>query len=115
MSDTPFNIEPIAHEINARAKSYAIGTLQTIRKELHGFSRRPGNGAENVADQHASGLGTKIDVVLRRSAKEFWYYEIKTALSPRACIREALGQVMEYAYWPGKRSDASDHLWRNRP
>lgn len=57
-------------------------------------------GAENVADEHASGLGTKIDVVLRRSAKEFWYYEIKTALSPRAYIREALGQVMEYAYWP---------------
>jgi hypothetical protein len=57
-------------------------------------------GAENVADEHASGLGTKIDVVLRRSANEFWYYEIKTALSPRACIREALGQVMEYAYWP---------------
>ncbi|WP_441255670.1 hypothetical protein [Tardiphaga sp. 285_C5_N1_2] len=57
-------------------------------------------GAENVADEHASGLGSKIDVVLRRSAKEFWYYEIKTALSPRACIREALGQVMEYAYWP---------------
>jgi hypothetical protein len=57
-------------------------------------------GAENVADEHASGLGTKIDVVLRRRADEFWYYEIKTALSPRACIREALGQVMEYAYWP---------------
>jgi hypothetical protein len=57
-------------------------------------------GAENVADEHASGLGTRIDVVLRRAAKEFWYYEIKTALSPRACIREALGQVMEYAYWP---------------
>jgi hypothetical protein len=58
-------------------------------------------GAENVADEHPSGLGTKIDVVLRRSAKEFWYYEIKTGLSPRACIREALGQVIEYAHWPG--------------
>ncbi|MBR1029396.1 hypothetical protein [Bradyrhizobium liaoningense] len=57
-------------------------------------------GAENVADEHASGLGTKIDVVLRRTANEFWYYEIKTALSPRACIREALGQIMEYSYWP---------------
>jgi hypothetical protein len=27
--------------------------------------------------------------------------QIKTALSPRACLREALGQLMEYAYWPG--------------
>jgi hypothetical protein len=58
------------------------------------------HGAENVADEHASGLGTKIDVVLRRTGNEFWFYEIKTALSPRACIREALGQLMEYAYWP---------------
>jgi hypothetical protein len=58
-------------------------------------------GAANVADEHASGSGTKIDVVLRRAADEFWYYEIKTAHSPRACLREALGQIMEYAYWPG--------------
>jgi hypothetical protein len=60
-------------------------------------------GAENVADEHPSGLGTKIDVVLRRAPEEYWYYEIKTAHSPRSCIREALGQVMEYAYWPGSR------------
>lgn len=60
-------------------------------------------GAENVADEHPSGLGTKIDVVLRRAPEEYWYYEIKTAHSPRSCIREALGQVMEYAYWPGAR------------
>jgi len=58
-------------------------------------------GAENVADEHATGLGTKIDVVVRQGWNEFWYYEIKTACSPRACLREALGQVLEYAYWPG--------------
>ncbi len=63
-------------------------------------------GAANVADQHPSGLGTKIDVVLRRGGSEFWYYEIKTACSPRACLREALGQVMEYAYWPGAQEPA---------
>jgi hypothetical protein len=60
-------------------------------------------GLGNVADEHPSGLGTKIDVVVRRSENEFWYYEIKTAWSPRACLREALGQLMEYAYWPGAR------------
>jgi hypothetical protein len=58
-------------------------------------------GADNVADEHPSGLGTKIDVVVRHGRDEFWYYEIKTASSPRACLREALGQVLEYAYWPG--------------
>ena len=27
-------------------------------------------------------------------------FEIKTALAPRDCVREALGQLLEYAYWP---------------
>jgi hypothetical protein len=58
-------------------------------------------GSHNVRDEHPTTLGTKIDVVVRRSENEFWYYEIKTALSPRACLREAFGQLMEYAYWPG--------------
>jgi hypothetical protein len=58
-------------------------------------------GRDNVADEHLSGLGTKIDVVLRRKHNEYWYFEIKTAASPRACLREALGQLLEYAYWPG--------------
>lgn len=30
----------------------------------------------------------------------YWFYEIKTALSARACIREALAQLLEYSYWP---------------
>jgi len=60
-------------------------------------------GSDNVGDEQVTVLGTKIDVVVRRSENEFWYYEIKTALSPRACLREALGQLMEYAYWPGAR------------
>jgi hypothetical protein len=67
-------------------------------------------GKDNVADEHPSGLGTKIDVVVRRSAKEYWYYEIKTALSPRACLREAMGQVLEYAYWPGVREREATRL-----
>jgi hypothetical protein len=60
-------------------------------------------GPENVGDEQVTALGTKIDVVVRRGENEFWYYEIKTALTPRACLREAFGQLMEYAYWPGAR------------
>ena len=28
-------------------------------------------------------------------------YEIKTSRAPRDCIREAMGQLLEYGYWPG--------------
>jgi hypothetical protein len=56
-----------------------------------------------VGTEKASGVGTRIDVVVRQG-NEFWFYEIKTAQSPRACLREALGQLPEYAFWPGAQA-----------
>lgn len=57
-------------------------------------------GRDNVGTERPSGVGTKVDVVVRKG-KEFWFYEIKTALTARACLREALGQLLEYSFWPG--------------
>ena len=56
-------------------------------------------GDKNVGDEQQSGVGAKVDVVVRRR-KAYWFYEIKTADSPRACLREAIGQLLEYAFWP---------------
>ena len=41
-----------------------------------------------------------IDIVVKLES-EYWFYEIKTALTPRACLREAIGQLLEYGFWPG--------------
>jgi hypothetical protein len=30
-----------------------------------------------------------------------WFFEVKTAQTVRACLREAVGQLLEYALWPG--------------
>jgi hypothetical protein len=57
-------------------------------------------GAQHVGTELPSGVGTSVDVVVRRN-DGYWFYEIKTARSPRACLREALGQLLEYAFWPG--------------
>lgn len=57
-------------------------------------------GTENVRTEQPSGVGTLIDIVVKMK-EEFWFYEIKTALTPRACLREAIGQLLEYAFWPG--------------
>ena len=54
-------------------------------------------GAE-VGTEHPDGNGRYIDLVARRG-EAFDFYEIKSGLSPRLCIREALGQLLEYAYW----------------
>jgi len=59
-------------------------------------------GAENVGAEISSGVGTRIDLVVRNGG-EYWFYEIKTELTPRACLRLALGQLLEYAYWPGAK------------
>ena len=41
-----------------------------------------------------------IDAIVRTSAVRI-LFEIKTASTARGCIREALGQVLDYACWPG--------------
>ena len=55
-------------------------------------------GAE-VGTEHHDGKGGYIDLVAcRDGALEF--YEIKTDTSPRLALRNAIGQLLEYAYWP---------------
>jgi hypothetical protein len=55
-------------------------------------------GDKNVGDEQQTGVGTKVDVVVRRG-RVYWFYEIKTANSPRICLRQAIGQLLEYAFW----------------
>lgn len=63
---------------------------------------------KNVGTEIPTGNGTSIDVVVKTN--EFcWFYEIKTACSVKACIRQAIPQLLEYAYWHGK-DDKADRL-----
>jgi len=57
-------------------------------------------GRHHVGTEQVCTSGKRIDAVVR-SGNEYWLYEIKTSSSPRACIREALGQLLEYCLWPG--------------
>lgn len=41
-----------------------------------------------------------IDLVVGH-AGELWFYEVKTASTVRGCLREAIGQLLEYALWRG--------------
>lgn len=56
-------------------------------------------GKDSVGTELPTGNGMRIDVVLKH-AKGMWFYEIKTFHSPRACIRDAIGQLLEYSHWP---------------
>lgn len=58
------------------------------------------HGESCVGTELSPGYGdTSIDVVTDVE-QVTTFYEIKTASSMRLCVREALSQLMEYAYWP---------------
>jgi hypothetical protein len=63
------------------------------------------HGKDNVRTEQPSGVETLIDIVVK-SKDEYWFYEIKTALTARACLREAIGQLLEYGFWPGSQEPA---------
>jgi hypothetical protein len=71
-------------------------------------------GKENVSAEQPSGVGTLIDIVLKLK-NEYWFYEIKTALTPRACLREAIGQLLEYGFWPGAQEPTKFVIVGERP
>lgn len=58
-------------------------------------------GVENVCVEHDC-FGNSIDIVVQESPGSLWFYEIKTASSARTCIRQAIGQLFEYAYGYGR-------------
>lgn len=55
----------------------------------------------NIGTENNSGYSTKIDLV-RRLGNNYIFYEIKVYDNLKMCIREALGQLMEYSCWCGK-------------
>ena len=87
-------------KVSLAARELEISLRHNVLQEALCHGLEDEYGAENVGDEQASGVGTSIDVVVRHKEK-FHFYEIKTALSPRACLRQALGQLLEYAFWPG--------------
>jgi len=56
-------------------------------------------GVKNVIAEFSNVGRTRADIVVLRKNGD-WFYEIKTADSARECVREALGQILEYAFWP---------------
>jgi hypothetical protein len=58
-------------------------------------------GKNHVGCENFTCLGTRIDLVVKQDDK-YRFYEIKTDLSPRVCLRQAIGQLLEYAFFgPG--------------
>lgn len=57
---------------------------------------------DTVDMETGTGMGTNIDVVLVRGKGKPTFFEVKTYPSAKKSIREALGQLLEYAYYPSR-------------
>ncbi len=56
-------------------------------------------GENNVSIEQKLPSGAKVDAVTRLNDERNRLYEVKVAGSVRLCLRAALGQLLEYAYW----------------
>jgi hypothetical protein len=59
------------------------------------------HGEDCVGIEYEARGGGRVDAIVR-TASERVLYEIKTASTARACVREALGQLLDYGCWPGR-------------
>lgn len=55
-------------------------------------------GDKAVATEHPTGTGGRADALLRHDDGSLELYEIKPATTAREAVRQALGQLLEYAY-----------------
>jgi hypothetical protein len=105
---TPFDFQPglslraPSTTASLAARELDINLRHNILQEALYHKLADRYGADNVGVELPSGAGTSVDVVVRDKG-QFYFYEIKTAQSPRACLRQALGQILEYSFWPGSQ------------
>lgn len=96
------SVEPITRSTPARTKANQLHN--DIQNRLYAYLKAK-LGAANVGTEIDTGSGTAIDVATKEKSK-VTFYEIKTSKSVRASIRQAIPQLLEYAYWPNeKRAD----------
>ena len=99
-----FDPERPAGEERARAKtatttagvSEVSDRHEVLQRALKSELEREG---AVVRIENRDGRGGYIDLVARRNG-EYEFYEIKTDATARLAIRHAIGQLLEYAYWP---------------
>jgi len=80
-------------DVNLRHNDIQWGVHKHLVK-IHGY--------QHVRTEHPTIGGKKIDVAVK-TADYFNIYEIKTSSSLRSCIRDAVGQLLEYSHWPGSQ------------
>lgn len=72
---------------------------QEIEEHLYAFLKNNGIGVNSIACDTLSFGGKLADVVVQHSKNSYSIYEIKTNIDLRSGLREAVGQLLDYANW----------------
>lgn len=86
---------------NTKEKEICVDIRHSILQSALAAELANEFGENNVCIENPFG-GNKIDIVLKTD-NGFNFYEVKIASSAKSCIRQAFGQLMEYAFWPGRK------------
>jgi hypothetical protein len=90
-SRTTSSTSPSIIEVSLRHNEIEDELVEALRAEF---------GPQCVGSEHPTGTGGVADVLVSRGAV-FDIYEIKIGSTARSCIRQAVGQLFDYGYWPG--------------
>jgi hypothetical protein len=59
-------------------------------------------GPDRVAIEHRLDFGASVDAAMN-TPQGLSFYEVKVASTVQACVRTAIGQLLESAHWPSSR------------
>ena len=100
---------------DSKARQRAIEYRQNLIQDRLVQLLRDQHGDDAVATEHATGTGGRADALVKRSDGMLDLYEIKPAATAREAVREAMGQLLEYAYRRNGLQPASLHVVSDAP
>ncbi|WP_426491286.1 hypothetical protein [Hymenobacter sp. 102] len=75
------------------------GLHDKVQDQLFTWLKQKYAGQTISSEAFIEPYGTRIDVVRKRPDGSLVFYEVKVYPHIKACVREALGQLLEYAHW----------------
>lgn len=94
---------PSHKTVSTEEREISIDVRHSLLQEKLAEKLREEFGKKNVGMENSfSGSLNRVDVTVNNNGKHA-FYEVKVASSAKACLRQATGQLLEYAFWPGKK------------
>lgn len=74
--------------------------IKRIKKSPNILGKNLEIDINSISEEHEVNKINYIDLVAKSTNEQIIFFEIKTVPDARLCIRQALGQLMEYSYFP---------------